>query len=100
MCRRNSSHISDVITAGRVRARENFPLNCPCSARRSENQKARLIGITGQDGSYLAEFLLAKAYVLHGVIQCASNLTPSIGYLCHNTHIKQAILTPLKWPWL
>lgn len=37
------------------------------------NKKAALItGITGQDGSYLAEFLLGKGYEVHGIIRRAS----------------------------
>lgn len=32
-------------------------------------KKALITGITGQDGSYLAEFLLNKDYVVHGVLQ-------------------------------
>ena len=35
-------------------------------------QKALITGITGQDGSYLAEFLLSKGYVVHGIIRRAS----------------------------
>jgi GDPmannose 4,6-dehydratase len=35
-------------------------------------RKALLTGITGQDGSYLAEWLLAKSYEVHGVIRRAS----------------------------
>jgi GDPmannose 4,6-dehydratase len=31
-----------------------------------------ITGITGQDGSYLAEFLLSKGYEVHGVIRRAS----------------------------
>ncbi len=31
-----------------------------------------LIGITGQDGSYLAEFLLEKGYEVHGIIRRSS----------------------------
>lgn len=34
--------------------------------------KALITGITGQDGSYLAEFLLAKGYEVHGIIRRAS----------------------------
>jgi nucleoside-diphosphate-sugar epimerase len=34
--------------------------------------KALITGITGQDGSYLAEFLLARGYEVHGVIRRAS----------------------------
>ena len=35
-------------------------------------QKALITGITGQDGSYLAEFLLSKGYEVHGVVRRAS----------------------------
>jgi GDPmannose 4,6-dehydratase len=34
---------------------------------------ALITGITGQDGSYLAEFLLAKGYEVHGIIRRASS---------------------------
>jgi GDPmannose 4,6-dehydratase len=36
--------------------------------------KALVTGITGQDGSYLAEFLLAKGYEVHGVVRRSSSL--------------------------
>ena len=37
-------------------------------------QKTALItGITGQDGSYLAEFLLEKGYIVHGIKRRASS---------------------------
>jgi GDPmannose 4,6-dehydratase len=35
-------------------------------------RKALITGITGQDGSYLAEFLLAKGYEVHGMVRRAS----------------------------
>ncbi len=35
-------------------------------------KKALVTGITGQDGSYLAELLLAKGYEVHGIIRRAS----------------------------
>ena len=35
-------------------------------------KKALITGITGQDGSFLAEFLLAKDYEVHGLIRRAS----------------------------
>ncbi|WP_457596565.1 GDP-mannose 4,6-dehydratase, partial [Hydrogenimonas sp.] len=39
----------------------------------SKNQKVALItGVTGQDGSYLAEFLLKKGYIVHGIKRRAS----------------------------
>ncbi len=36
------------------------------------NQKALITGITGQDGAYLAEFLLDKGYEVHGMVRRAS----------------------------
>lgn len=33
---------------------------------------ALITGITGQDGSYLAEFLLEKGYEVHGIVRRAS----------------------------
>jgi GDP-D-mannose dehydratase len=36
-------------------------------------KKALITGITGQDGSYLAEFLLAKGYQVHGIKRRASS---------------------------
>ena len=35
-------------------------------------KKALITGVTGQDGSYLSEFLLAKGYEVHGVIRRSS----------------------------
>src|SRR5260370_37335026 len=35
-------------------------------------KKALITGITGQDGSFLAEFLLAKSYEVHGIVRRAS----------------------------
>lgn len=40
-------------------------------------KKALITGITGQDGSYLAEFLLSKGYEVHGIIRRASVSTTS-----------------------
>jgi GDPmannose 4,6-dehydratase len=37
------------------------------------NNRALITGVTGQDGSYLAEFLLAKGYEVHGLIRRASS---------------------------
>ena len=37
-----------------------------------KTKKAVIFGITGQDGSYLAEFLLKKNYFVHGVIRRSS----------------------------
>jgi GDPmannose 4,6-dehydratase len=43
--------------------------------KRKEEMKVALItGITGQDGSYLAEFLLSKSYQVHGIKRRSSSL--------------------------
>jgi GDPmannose 4,6-dehydratase len=51
-------------------------------------QKVALItGITGQDGSYLAELLLEKGYVVHGIKRRASSFnTARIDHLYHDPH--------------
>jgi GDPmannose 4,6-dehydratase len=49
---------------------------------------ALITGITGQDGSYLAEFLLEKGYVVHGVRRRASSFnTARIDHLYQDPHI-------------
>ena len=40
-------------------------------------KKALITGITGQDGSYLAEFLLSNGYKVHGIIRRASTFNAS-----------------------
>ena len=40
-----------------------------------EPRRALITGITGQDGSYLAEFLLARGYEVHGIVRRASLFT-------------------------
>jgi GDPmannose 4,6-dehydratase len=42
-----------------------------------QRKKALITGITGQDGSYLAEFLLAKDYEVHGIIRRSSSFNTS-----------------------
>ena len=50
-------------------------------------KRALITGITGQDGSYLAEFLLAKGYVVHGIIRRASSFnTDRIDHLYEDQH--------------
>ena len=38
-------------------------------------KKALISGITGQDGSFLAEFLLQKGYEVHGILRRSSSFT-------------------------
>ena len=50
-------------------------------------KKALITGITGQDGSYLAEFLLSKGYEVHGIIRRASTFnTGRIDHLYRDPH--------------
>jgi GDPmannose 4,6-dehydratase len=56
-------------------------------------KKALITGITGQDGSYLAEFLLAKGYEVHGIIRRASTFnTGRIDHLYRDPHINDVRL--------
>ena len=51
-------------------------------------KKAFITGITGQDGSYLAEFLLHKGYEVHGLIRRASTFnTQRIDHLFQDPHV-------------
>jgi GDPmannose 4,6-dehydratase len=51
---------------------------------------ALITGITGQDGSYLAEFLLGKGYEVHGVIRRSSSFNTSrIEHLFNDPHVQQ-----------
>lgn len=50
-------------------------------------KKALITGITGQDGSYLAEFLLSQDYEVHGLIRRASTFnTKRIDHIYHDPH--------------
>src|ERR1700760_200102 len=52
-----------------------------------EKKRALITGITGQDGAYLAEFLLNKGYEVHGVKRRSSLLnTDRIDHLYHDQH--------------
>lgn len=56
-------------------------------------KKALITGITGQDGSYLAELLLAKGYQVHGIIRRASTFnTARIDHLYRDPHINDVHL--------
>ena len=52
-------------------------------------KKALIFGVTGQDGSYLAEFLLNKHYIVHGVVRRSSSFnTGRIDHLYQDPHEK------------
>ncbi len=53
----------------------------------SETKRALITGITGQDGSYLAELLLAKGYEVHGVVRRSSTFnTERIDHIYQDPH--------------
>jgi len=57
------------------------------------SKKALITGITGQDGSYLAEFLLDKGYEVHGIIRRASTFNTSrIDRLYRDPHVNDVRL--------
>jgi GDPmannose 4,6-dehydratase len=57
------------------------------------SKKALITGITGQDGSYLAELLLTKGYDVHGIIRRASTFNTSrIDHLYIDPHLPESKL--------
>jgi GDPmannose 4,6-dehydratase len=55
----------------------------------SKQKVALITGITGQDGSYLAEFLLEKGYMVHGIKRRASSLnTQRVDHIYQDPHIE------------
>ena len=54
-------------------------------------KKALITGITGQDGSYLAEFLLAKGYEVHGIKRRASSFnTQRVDHIYEDPHVENS----------
>ncbi len=54
----------------------------------SEAKRALITGVTGQDGSYMAEQLLEKGYEVHGVVRRSSTFNRSrIDHIHHDEHI-------------
>lgn len=57
-------------------------------------RRALIIGITGQDGSYLSEFLISKGYEVHGIIRRSSSFnTERIEHLYRDSHETQVRLS-------
>jgi len=57
----------------------------------SKPKVALITGVTGQDGSYLAEFLLEKGYIVHGIKRRSSSLnTERIDHIYEDPHISNA----------
>ena len=63
--------------------RSDVPTTAPCPV----NRRALITGITGQDGSYLAELLLSKGYEVHGLIRRSSSFsTGRIDHIYRDPH--------------
>ena len=57
----------------------------------AKSKIALITGITGQDGSYLAEFLLEKGYIVHGIKRRASLFnTDRVDHIYQDPHVKDA----------
>lgn len=62
----------------------------------SENSRkvALITGITGQDGSYLAEFLISKGYIVHGIKRRSSTFnTQRLDHIYEDRHVSSGSLT-------
>src|SRR6266478_747749 len=63
------------------------------TASNKTSPKAFISGITGQDGSYLAEFLLAKGYEVHGIIRRTSTFnTDRLDHIYSDPHEQETAL--------
>ena len=63
------------------------------SAPASNGKVALITGVTGQDGAYLAEILIAKGYVVHGIKRRSSSFnTGRIEHLYEDPHVQDARL--------
>jgi GDPmannose 4,6-dehydratase len=57
------------------------------TTERGERKRALITGVTGQDGAYLAEFLLTKGYEVHGLLRRSSSFnTGRIDHLYRDPH--------------
>jgi GDPmannose 4,6-dehydratase len=65
--------------------------NASNQANTSAPKVALITGITGQDGSYLAEFLLEKGYTVHGIKRRSSSFnTERVDHIYQDPHIENA----------
>lgn len=64
----------------------------------SKKKVALITGVTGQDGSYLAEFLLNKGYEVHGIKRRASSLnTERVDHIYQDNHKQNQKFFPTLW---
>lgn len=66
-------------------------MNTSASTTKHQPKVALITGVTGQDGSYLAEFLLEKGYIVHGIKRRASSFnTQRVDHIYQDPHIENA----------
>ena len=53
-------------------------------------KKALITGVTGQDGSYLAEFLLEKGYEVHGIKRRSSSTVQGVDHIYEDKNLDNA----------
>jgi len=65
------------------------PMSSKTTQTKSNIRVAFITGITGQDGSYLAELLLSKHYIVHGLIRRSSTMNTSrINHIFEHANLK------------
>jgi GDPmannose 4,6-dehydratase len=86
---------SDARTAPNSLGHRSAPIDCPLDGAvpRGMTKRALITGITGQDGSYLAELLLTKGYEVHGLLRRSSCLnTARIEHIWSGPHAESVKL--------
>jgi len=79
----NIQAVIDIQSVGKLRSIQ-IKEDTPC-------KKALILGVTGQDGAYLSEFLLGKGYIVHGVKRRSSSLNTSrIDHIYEDAHVFNA----------
>src|SRR5918995_509295 len=69
-------------------AADDSPAESTTPAMPAATKRALVTGITGQDGSYLAELLIEKGYEVHGLIRRSSTFNTSrIDHLYRDPHV-------------
>ena len=82
---------------GRTSRRDRWRTRGRKSREGGRMKKALITGITGQDGSYLAELLLEKGYEVHGLIRSAASSTPNASTTSMSTRTRlDAAFPPLR----
>jgi GDPmannose 4,6-dehydratase len=83
----NESSIGRTADADEQKRRRTIPHAPPMTTSDTHPRVALITGITGQDGSYLAELLLRKGYDVHGIIRRSSSFnTGRIDHIYHDPH--------------